>query len=103
MAACKMEDFKDFPDYPVPLVEIVESDDGKETFKINEEATAILQRVTGKVAVVAMCGLYRTGKSSLLNWLLDRKSGFAVGPTVQACTKGIWIWGDVSFHCCFVV
>ena len=93
------EDFlQDFPDHPVPLVEIVTEDDGKEIFKINEEATALLQRIHGKVAVVAMAGLYRTGKSSLLNWLLDRKSGFAVGPTVQACTKGIWIWGRPKPH-----
>ena len=84
---------EDFPDHPVPLIEIVESDAQEELFQINEKATAILQRIQGKVAVVAMCGLYRTGKSSLLNWLLDRKAGFAVGPTVQACTKGIWIWG----------
>ena len=25
--------------------------------------------------------------------LLDRGDGFGVGPTVNACTKGIWIWG----------
>ena len=26
--------------------------------------------------------------------MLDRSSGFGVGPTVNACTKGIWIWGS---------
>jgi hypothetical protein len=26
--------------------------------------------------------------------LLDRSNGFGVGPTVNACTKGIWIWGS---------
>jgi hypothetical protein len=37
--------------------------------------------------------MYRTGKSYLLNKvILDRDSGFGVGPTVNACTKGIWIW-----------
>ena len=69
--------------------------------------------------------MYRTGKSSLMNWLLDRPAGFAVGPTVQRQTRGkvdfqmykeyiecvicntvfivliivgtgIWIWGMVS-------
>ena len=25
--------------------------------------------------------------------LLNRPSGFGVGPTVNACTKGLWIWG----------
>jgi len=37
--------------------------------------------------------MYRTGKSYLLNrMILNRQNGFSVGPTVNACTKGIWIW-----------
>lgn len=78
------------------------------------------------MSVLAVCGLYRTGKSSLLNWLCDPEvnkefdlqpstnkpsgseaaenaggggggsdgsGGFAVGATVQRCTRGIWLWG----------
>lgn len=38
--------------------------------------------------------MYRTGKSYLLNrLLLSRSDGFGVGPTVNPCTKGLWIWG----------
>jgi hypothetical protein len=41
-----------------------------------------------------VAGMYRTGKSYLLNKvILDRISGFEVGPTVNPCTKGLWIWG----------
>jgi Guanylate-binding protein, N-terminal domain len=37
--------------------------------------------------------MYRTGKSYLLNRvILDKDTGFGVAPTVNACTKGIWIW-----------
>ena len=36
---------------------------------------------------------YRTGKSYLLNMLMGQTAGFQVGPTVNACTKGIWLWG----------
>ena len=25
--------------------------------------------------------------------LLDRSEGFGVGPTINPCTKGLWIWG----------
>jgi len=40
-----------------------------------------------------VAGLYRTGKSYLLNRvILDRRGGFGVGPTVNAHTKGIWVW-----------
>ena len=45
--------------------------------------------------MVSVAGLYRTGKSYLLNRvLLDRSNGFGVGPTTQACTKGLWCWGQ---------
>lgn len=38
--------------------------------------------------------MYWTGKSYLLNWmLLDRQNGFGVGSTINACTKGLWVWG----------
>lgn len=42
---------------------------------------------------MSVAGLYRTGKSSLVNFLLDTDAGFAVGPTVRRCTRGIWFWG----------
>ena len=38
-------------------------------------------------------GIYRTGKSYLLNQLMGKSNAFTVGPTVKACTKGIWLWG----------
>ena len=46
--------------------------------------------------------MYRTGKSYLINrMLLNRQKGFSVGPTVNPCTKGLWIWskpiyGDIG-------
>jgi GTPase Era involved in 16S rRNA processing len=52
--------------------------------------------VLPKVAIVSVTGLYRTGKSFLLNLLMDNHNterAFAVGSSVNACTKGIWICG----------
>jgi hypothetical protein len=48
------------------------------------------------VTVVCIVGNYRTGKSYLLNRLMQiQGQGFPLGSTVQAKTKGIWIWiGD---------
>lgn len=38
--------------------------------------------------MISVAGLYRTGKSYLLNrMLLSRSNGFGIGPTVNACTK----------------
>jgi hypothetical protein len=37
-----------------------------------------------------VAGMYRTGKSYLLNqMLLNRSDGFGIGPTVNPCTKVI--------------
>jgi len=62
---------------------------------VNEEARKSLLRAAGDrpAKVVAVCGLYRTGKSLLLNLLAGTqgsKSNFAVGDSVRACTAGIW-------------
>jgi hypothetical protein len=48
------------------------------------------------VAVIAVAGKYRTGKSFLLNRvILNKKNeGFGVGPTINPCTKGLWVWGE---------
>ena len=41
--------------------------------------------------MIAVAGMYRTGKSYLLNrMLLDRSDGFGVGPTINPCTKVIY-------------
>lgn len=64
-------------------------------FELNEEARAYLERLEQPLGIVAVAGMYRTGKSYLLNrMLLDRnEGGFGVGPTINPCTKGVWMWG----------
>jgi hypothetical protein len=46
--------------------------------------------------VIAVAGKYRTGKSFLLNRVIlnKRSSGFGVGPTINPCTKGLWVWSE---------
>lgn len=48
------------------------------------------------MGVISVAGKYRTGKSFLLNRVIinKRNQGFGVGPTINPCTKGLWIWGD---------
>lgn len=53
-----------------------------------------MRGIAGPIGVVSVAGLYRTGKSYLLNrMLLNRSDGFGVGPTINPCTKGLWCWG----------
>ncbi|XP_040399665.1 guanylate-binding protein 1-like isoform X3 [Cygnus olor] len=58
----------------------------------NPEALEVLRGIGQPVVVVAIAGPYRTGKSFLMNHLAQRRPGFALGHTVQAQTKGIWMW-----------
>ncbi|XP_036174416.1 guanylate-binding protein 1-like, partial [Myotis myotis] len=59
---------------------------------VNPEALKILSAITQPVVVVAIVGLYRTGKSYLMNKLAGQQKGFSIGSSVQSHTKGIWMW-----------
>lgn len=62
--------------------------------EINKQALEILAAIPKPIAVIGVAGQYRTGKSYLLNRvILNQSKGFAVGPTINPCTKGIWMWG----------
>ncbi|XP_053123866.1 guanylate-binding protein 1-like isoform X2 [Hemicordylus capensis] len=63
-----------------------------EELKINQEALSVLQSIQQPVVVVAIVGLYRTGKSYILNKLAGKNKGFSLGSTIQANTMGIWMW-----------
>jgi len=72
-----------------------------------DDAAGILRQIQGKLAVVGIAGLYRTGKSFLLNRLLGLQEGFEIGPSVNPCTKGLWIWGqpvqvEPDYHCILI-
>ena len=74
----------------IPLVTVDPS--GK--YILQDEAIDFLRSLQGPIGVISVAGLYRTGKSYLLNrMLLNRSNGFGVGSTINACTKGLWVWG----------
>lgn len=75
----------------VPFVTV--SRDG--VYAVTEEAAQVLEGIRTPIAVACVVGPHRSGKSFLLNRvLLKQSSGFEVGPTVHACTKGLWIWSE---------
>ncbi|XP_072505103.1 guanylate-binding protein 3-like [Notamacropus eugenii] len=69
---------------------LVENSNGE--LMVNQQALQILTSITKPVVVVAIVGLYRTGKSYLMNRLAGKNKGFSLGSTVQSHTKGIWMW-----------
>ncbi|XP_047422930.1 guanylate-binding protein 5-like isoform X2 [Sciurus carolinensis] len=74
---------------PGPIC-LIKSKEGQ--LMVKQEALEILSAITQPVVVVAIVGLYRTGKSYLMNKLAGKQKGFSVGSTVQSHTKGIWMW-----------
>ena len=84
----------------VPLV--VADGDG---LRVTQQAEALLASIAEPVAVVAVAGPYRSGKSFLLNCLVDEAEpvgaeprpgtvppAFGVGSTTNACTRGLWLY-----------
>ena len=73
----------------------------KNGFEITKESIEFLKTLKDKrLGVISVVGKYRTGKSYFINKallnrskkMIRRKPGFQVGSTVNACTKGIWLW-----------
>uniref|UniRef100_A0A8C3SHQ7 Guanylate binding protein 2 n=1 Tax=Chelydra serpentina TaxID=8475 RepID=A0A8C3SHQ7_CHESE len=60
--------------------------------EVNPAALEILRGLAQPVVPVAIVGLYRTGKSYLMNALAGKQRGFSLGSTIQSHTKGIWMW-----------
>lgn len=67
-----------------------------EGFVLTDEARAFLSELDSKpLGVISIVGKYRTGKSYFVNKVLldsGEEGGFAVGPTINPCTKGLWLW-----------
>ncbi|XP_062410521.1 guanylate-binding protein 1-like [Sardina pilchardus] len=77
------------PPMAAPVCLIENTDKGLQTV---ESSLNLLRGIQQPVVVVAVVGLYRTGKSYLMNRLAGKQSGFALGSTIESKTKGIWMW-----------
>jgi len=79
-----------YRDRPLKLVDIKE--DG--LFEITTEGISFLSSLKNQtIAVLSVTGPYRSGKSFLANLIMNNMGGFKVGATINACTKGLWVWG----------
>ena len=78
---------------PINLIEFQ-----KKNFILNKEALEILRNIKEEIVVVSIVGKARTGKSYLMNLLLNsnnnqiKNKGFKIGSTINSCTRGIWLW-----------
>jgi len=75
---------------PIQFLQFEKDESGKEHWVMQREAIDFLTSVQQPLAVIAIVGMYRTGKSFIMNQLLNRTDGFDVGSTmsVQAPLNG---------------
>lgn len=81
-------------EYKEEPIQLINFDNG---FQLNHEAMEILNSIQDDIIIVAVVGKARTGKSYLMNLLLDnvgKSKGFKVDSKISSCTKGIWMWGN---------
>lgn len=73
----------------VPLVRVT----GEGEYVAEESTLKWLSERKDPFVVMMLAGKFRTGKSFLLNRVMESPPGcgFGVGDTVQACTRGIWV------------
>ena len=78
---------------PINLIEF-----HKNNFVLNEKALNILRTIKEDLIIVSIVGKARTGKSYLMNLLLNNSNskypgnGFEISSKLNSCTRGIWLW-----------
>lgn len=58
----------------------------------------MLQGIEKPVAVISICGPYRSGKSYILSRILGVPNTFGIGHTMKQCTHGVWL-GTTALEC----
>ena len=61
------------------------------TLKVVDDAVELLRTIDKPLAVLSICGPYRSGKSYFLSRLLGIPGAFRMGHCMRGCTRGIWI------------
>ena len=59
--------------------------------KLVPQALQLIEAIKKPVAVLSICGEYRSGKSYFLSRLLGRWKAFKLGHSMARCTQGIWM------------
>lgn len=77
--------------------DVVRSEDMAAAPHLNAIPTALdlLSSIQKPIAVLGICGPYRSGKSYFASQILGLPETFAVGHTTDACTHGIWMATNV--------
>ncbi|KAF2076371.1 hypothetical protein CYY_002328 [Polysphondylium violaceum] len=85
------ENFKEL----IQPIQLIYPDKDHQRLLINETSMNILNSLIDyDLSILGVVGTFHSGKSFLLNQLLDTTDRFTVGPTVHPETMGIWVWAS---------
>ncbi len=76
--------------FPSSIALITHDEQNVKSIKVDQEAIQLLSTIKKPVAVLSICGPYRTGKSYFLSQVLGG-DGFEVSRSMGPCTRGIWM------------
>lgn len=77
------------PNAGLEMLQEWNKDDSDNTNKNTKQSKSSKQQK--QISVIACVGPYRTGKSFLVSRFLKDSNAFEIGPTLEGCTRGIWI------------
>ena len=97
----KVSNYQGFnPSSPIMANSPIQLIDFSRGFQINPQALEFLKSIKEEIIIVSVVGKARTGKSYLMNLLLDLIGkgipGFQVASSLQSFIKGIWLWGTAK-------
>ena len=72
-------------------LETGKQDPNNHSLKLVEDAVELLRSINKPLAVLSICGPYRSGKSYFISRVLGSPGAFKLGHSMQACTRGIWM------------
>ena len=80
-------------DYDVHTHTLLKKDEPVTTSTLHlvDFSMKLLRTIKKPVAVLSICGPYRTGKSYFLSRFLGCTESFKLGHSMSACTHGIWM------------
>lgn len=67
----------------------------QQVLKVEPIALEIISTIEKPIAVLGICGPYRSGKSYFVSHVLDLPATFGIGHSTAACTHGIWMATNV--------
>ncbi|GAM25245.1 hypothetical protein SAMD00019534_084200, partial [Acytostelium subglobosum LB1] len=76
-------------------IQLIYPDEQHQTLQINQNALSSLNELMDNYSILGVVGTFHSGKSFLLNQLMDTTDRFTVGPTIHPQTLGIWVWPTV--------